>query len=345
MGNFFGSPEFKRALKKQSGGSVKKKKKSGRGRKHARKAAPRKRRFVKARGRHAGTTRKGRARRRVIRSKSRRHRVKGYTIKRGRRAGKRVKMHYSYEAAAFENPLSTGEVVVVGIIGVLGALVAQGADRFAATHALSGTIAADGGGLEDSPPQGKDYNANSVNAPMGLVRGAIAAGLALVPLVGAHFVRSPMARTSMQAFGFGALIRTGLKVGSDVTGWAMRKSAMGQRLFQPEIVAHALDKKFAADLKANKDLAALQGMPILGGVVSQSVSAGMLAQNANSRTPCQQMQQQFAPPPPPPPAGMGAPLYTPPAAAPAAEPPSASKPNGIVHHVSGGNLYNPSLRD
>lgn len=298
-----------------------------RGRRRSRKhAAPRKRYFRKA----SGTTRRGRRRRRVVRSRSRRHYVKGYTVKRGRRAGKHVKGHYSYEAAAFENPLSTGEVVVVGLVGVLGALVAQGADRFAATHALTGTIAADGSGLTDAPGKGQDYNANSVNAPMGLLRWGIAAGLSIVPIVGAHYIRSPMARTSLQAFGFGALIRTGLKAGSDLAGWAMRKQALGQRLFAPEIMAHAADKSFMAQVKTNPDMQ-LPPAPVLGGTDTQ-----MLAANPNGKQGCadcpkgQPQNQQFSPPPPPP--GVGSP--------PAQQhqaPPQQPASNG----VSGYRLYAP----
>lgn len=313
-------------------------------RRHA--SAPRRRRrtsrkrYMRVRtGRAAGLTPKGRPRRRVNRRRSRRHYVRGYTIKRGRAAGRHVHGHYSFETpAALENPLSTGEVVVVGVIGVLGALVAQGADRFVATHALTGTVAADGSGLQDAPGKGQDYNAVSVGAPMGLVRWLVAAGLTAMPLVGAHYIKSPMARTSVQAFGFGVLIRTGLKAGSDAVAWMTRKTAFGQRLFLPEITAHAMDAQAQKQLKAAPDTQ----LPAI--TVVDVAAAQMLAGIPQQRQlgvgkcgDCAQKKTQSAvppmPPPPPAPGVSGLPFAPPPAAetapAPAPAPAPAAHSNGV----------------
>jgi len=284
-----------------------------------------------SRGRHAGK----RIRRRV-----RRHRVKPYSYtRRGKRV--HVKKHMSYEAGVMENPLTTSEVVVAGLIGIVGAMSASFVDRAIAGHALKGTIAADGSGLTDAPAQNQPYNVDAVAMPLDFKRAAAGLGLGIAPIVGAHFVRSPMVRTSLQSFGFGAIIRTGLKAGDDLLGWAFRKKSFGQRYYPAEIQAHVS----AAALKAATSAAPEQGaLPAVGstsqlaGVPSRQLGTGGCSDCSKK----QQMQQTQAPPPPP--AGYGAPpapYPSPPAPIPQ-PPPAAAHTNGAPQYQ---RFFNPAAAE
>ncbi len=200
------------------------------------------RNLAKARSR---VTRAGRRRGQLNR---RPHQVRGYY---GYRNGRRyhVKAHHSREdnrrrRGAMENPLGVGELMVGGLTGVIGFGVADVLDRFLATHALTDSGQKDANGFEvytDTPPTSGNYsglyNATAILAPMDAVRWAAGIGLAAVPLVGAHFIKSPTGRAALQFFGFGAGIRVVGKGLVDLSSMLLKKTSSGQRLYDAELRA------------------------------------------------------------------------------------------------------------
>jgi hypothetical protein len=180
------------------------------------------------------------------------HYVRAYHAKRRNSRRYYVPRHWSREEArrrrhgAMENPLGMGELVVGGLTGVIGFGLADVLDRFLASHALTDTGQKDANGFEvynDTPPTSGNYqglyNATAILAPMDAKRWAAGLGLAAIPLVGAHFVKSPVGRSALQFFGFGAGIRVVGKGLVDLTAYMTRKTSSGQRLYDAELRAMA----------------------------------------------------------------------------------------------------------
>lgn len=196
--------------------------------------------------------RRGRMAGKTIRRKLRRHWVPGHS-----RKGKHVKGHYSFERSARSNPADLGELVTIGVLGGIGALISLGADRFVATHAVG--VDQDGKALPaptngvyiDQPGKGQDYDQRAVNAPIwsSLLRLGVGVVLAAGPVLISAKVRPGMGRAALYGFGVGAGIRFTTKLFTDVVAMAMAKNAWGQRLFAPEISAANASKALKADMQ------------------------------------------------------------------------------------------------
>lgn len=118
-----------------------------------------------------------------------------------------------------ENPLSGMELFVGAVTGLVGFLATSLTDRAIATRESA---------LVKSP-----------SAPIysDFYRLGAAVGFAAVPLVGAHFIRSPLWRSGMQFFGVAALLYLTGKVAQDLGGKLLADNDTGKRLFGGEIAA------------------------------------------------------------------------------------------------------------
>lgn len=159
------------------------------------------------------------------------------------------------------NPLSMGEIIVGGVVGTVGYVASLGLDRYMATHAF--TTATGATTWTDVPGVGQSYNWQATTAPMSLQRWAAGGALAVVPLLVSAKVKSPMAKTSIQLFGIGALIRVLGKGATDALAAMTGKSQFGQRLFGDEILAQnsAMDVKAMAALNPATSLTPLATVP------------------------------------------------------------------------------------
>jgi len=195
--------------------------------------------------------------------------------------------------------LTGGELVVGGITGVLGYVGADVLDRFLATHALAGTVTTGTqGGSLDTPAAGQVYNYQAVAAPMGIKRWGAGLGVAAVPIILAGFIKGPMARSSLQFFGIGALLRTLGKGATDLMVMLTGKGATGMRLYADEISASNAAKNAAASPTAQLPSVA----PVALSGIPQQVGRriGGCCANCASGLPCTnaakpQMQQQVPP--------------------------------------------------
>jgi hypothetical protein len=128
-----------------------------------------------------------------------------------------------------ENPLSGMELFIGGITGLVGFIASSMTDRALATR--------------DSAV------VKSASAPIysDLYRLGAAASLAAFPLIGAHFIRSPLWRSGLQFFGVASLLYLGGKLFQDLGAKMLHDNTTGQRLFQGEIAAQ--DMLAAAEKK------------------------------------------------------------------------------------------------
>ena len=209
-----------------------------------------------------------------------------------------------------ENPLEGAQIIVGVITGGAGAFVAELADRYLATHALTDKNAKDASGNElyaDTPPTSGAYanlmNPAAIVAPMNITRWGVGAGiLGLGPIVVAHWVRSPTGRAGLQMFGFGALLRTTAKGVGDLFAKLTTKYAWGQRLFDAEMRAASLNGSSSYPVASLPSTglgrSALQPKPRCG---CNSCKAGLGACCGQAVT----APPQPPPPPPPLPASRG----------------------------------------
>jgi hypothetical protein len=118
-----------------------------------------------------------------------------------------------------ENPLSGMELFVGAVVGLVGFLAVSLTDRALATRESA---------IVKSP---------SAPIYMDFWRLGAAVGFSAVPLIGAHYVRSPLARAGMQFFGVAALLYLTGKVAQDLGGKLLADNDTGKRLFGGEIAA------------------------------------------------------------------------------------------------------------
>jgi len=206
------------------------------------------------------------------RSSGRRHRVRGHTVRRGNKRY-RVRGHMSHESprkrrrnraithhrshrrisrrrgGAMENPLTGMELAVGAVTGVVGFIAADALDRVLATHALgasaSGATGSDGKPLYGDTPMTTGayaglYNATAVLAPMDWQRWLAGAGITVTPFVVAAFIKSPVGRSSLQFFGFGAGVRILGKAVTDLMAKFFGRTSWGARMYDGEARAAAL---------------------------------------------------------------------------------------------------------
>ncbi len=128
---------------------------------------------------------------------------------------------------ALENPLSGGELALAFVAGSVGYLLSDVLDRYLATSS-------------EAAQQAKISNADAVNTPPGIMRVLAQAGVAALPLIGAYFVRSPMARASLQGAGLGSLFHLGGQLfKSYMIPKLLPNNATAQRLYGEAIAGAA----------------------------------------------------------------------------------------------------------
>jgi hypothetical protein len=254
-----------------------KRRSSGRRRLSMKKSAVAARRRRRSHAAAAESPKRRRRSSRKRRSSGRRHRVRGHTVRRRGRTH-RVRAHLSREtprkrrrsrrrsrramthhrshrrysrrrSGAMENPLSGMEIAVGAVTGVVGFISADALDRVLATHALgasaSGATGSDGKPLYGDTPTTTGayaglYNATAVLAPMNGWRWLAGAGITITPFVIAAFIKSPVGRSSLQFFGFGAGVRILGKAVTDLMAKFFGRTSWGARMYDGEARAAAL---------------------------------------------------------------------------------------------------------
>ena len=137
-------------------------------------------------------------------------------------------------------PLEGGLDFFSGLFAVtIGYLVASGADRMGATHAL--TPSTTQGGFIDAPAVGQIYDSESPQTPIWSsgMRIAFNALAFAAPLGVSAFVKSKGPKSFFQLMSFGALARVLGKTADDGMSYALNTTAFGMRLYAPEMAAQA----------------------------------------------------------------------------------------------------------
>lgn len=221
----------------------------------------------------------------------------------GRIAGEGRRRRRHHRRGALENPVGGWEILIGIVTGVAGYSTADLIDRFVVSR---DRFQADGKTLKKK---------RSNTAPLTddlLVRGGVGVAVAAVPLIGAHFVRTPWIRAALQFFGFGAAFHLTGKAIDDLATYALKDGtaaadgtpSMGQRLFPRELDS----RSYVGD--------GLSGLPNacagcgradgLGGMCCKrtlspsgatSVQRGQPAQPPQSAPPETTVQQPYIPPP------------------------------------------------
>jgi hypothetical protein len=150
-----------------------------------------------------------------------------------------------------ENPLTGVELFIGTLTGLMGFGTADVVDRLIATHALTGVTSGTMTAYTDVPPTanpvqgtkatyGSLFNSTAVCAPMNLERWGVGLLISGVPILIGHFVSAPVGRSSLQFFGFGALMRVAGKGLIDMVAALSKSNPTGQRLYSGEQRAAAI---------------------------------------------------------------------------------------------------------
>lgn len=137
-------------------------------------------------------------------------------------------------------PLEGGLDFFSGLFAVtLGYIFASGADRFAATHAL--TSSSTQGGFVDAPAAGQIYNSESPSLPIwsSPMRLLAAAASMFVPLGLSAVIKSRGPKSFFQLWSFAAIARTVGKAADDGLSMGLKSTSFGLRLYSPEMAAAA----------------------------------------------------------------------------------------------------------
>jgi hypothetical protein len=238
-----------------------------------------------------------RGRRRIsYKTRGRRRQAKAILVRTQRRGKRRVRITRirgrGVHRFALENPLTGGELVIIGITGVVGATAGNLVDRLLATHALN--TASGQGGATDSPDATKDqvYNFQAVAAPMDWKRWAAGIGGAAVPLAIGAYVKSPGWRSTWQGLGIGWGLNTLITGATNLMTMIFGKSAFGQRVYANEISAANAAKNAKA-----QGASALPAVPVIG------LAAPAPTAPAPQTAPCAKCTRQVA-------VGMGCPCQS-----------------------------------
>lgn len=208
-----------------------------------------------------------------------------------RRRGRGRRRH-----GAMENPLSGVELFVGSLFGLTGFAIGDLTDRLIATHALtlkSAATTTTPALYADNPPTTGSYaglfNPTAITSPMNLPRWANAVGAPALVFVVAHFVKSPVARSSMQFFAFGYGVRGVGKGIMDLMAKVTTSFGLGQRLYDGEMRAQVLKAN-----SGSNQAAALANLPAAGlGQPARQLAAAPCA-TANCGN-CAKCKQQPAP--------------------------------------------------
>lgn len=137
-------------------------------------------------------------------------------------------------------PLEGGLDFFSGLFAVtLGYIFTSGADRFAATHAL--TASTTQGGYTDAPAVGQIYNSESPSLPIWSsgMRMAAAAVSIFAPLGLSAVIKSRGPKSFFQLWSFAAIARTLGKAADDGLSMGLKTTSFGLRLYSPEMAAQA----------------------------------------------------------------------------------------------------------
>ena len=210
------------------------------------------------------------------------------------------------ESYMMENPLGGAEIFVGGLTAITGFALWDAADRVWASHAVT-TGANDASGnptYTDTAPTTGSYpgllNGTAILAPFSAMRFANGVVFAALPLIGGHFIKSPMGRSAVQCFGLGALVGFGGKLVQQLVARLTIKTAFGERLYVNE--QRALVNKqsqgggtpmFPVANVASTGLGRQTGVASCCSSCAMGGPCGCVAANKH-------MVQMGAPPPPPP---------------------------------------------
>lgn len=207
---------------------------------------------------------------------------------------------------AMENPLSMGEMVVMGIMGAVGFGLGSLVDRMICSNPV--TVNAQNQ-LIETPGAGAVYNVDAVNAPMGITRWAAGLGVPLVLGWSAGFIGGPWTKVVLQGTAVGWGIRTLGKGIDDLMAYLLGGKAgtagsgrYGAQWYAPEI--HAINAVKAVGTSTLPPLT--QGSYSLNTPsvqTLQGIPAIMQRQpQPQYARPAPQQRTVAAPPPAPPPA-------------------------------------------
>jgi hypothetical protein len=272
--------------KSRSGGKRKSAKRVAAGKKAA---ATRRRNKVLRRGRKSSSTRIHRGRKSALQKQLE---SEGYAYESRRSWRSRRRRRHG----AMENPLSGVELFVGSLFGLTGFAIGDLTDRFIATHALtlkSAATTTTPALYADNPPTTGSYaglfNPTAITSPMNLPRWANAVGAPALIFTVAHFVKSPVARSSMQFFAFGYGVRGVGKGIMDLMAKVTTSFGLGQRLYDGEMRAQVLKAN-----SGSNQAAALANLPAAGlGQPTRQLAAAPCAGGCG----CAKCKQTAAPTP------------------------------------------------
>ncbi|MDE3097530.1 MAG: hypothetical protein KGK07_16210, partial [Chloroflexota bacterium] len=285
----------KTMAKKKRAASKRKKTYSRKGKKHYRRKGKvhHRRKGRKHARRHVRQHRLTALGRRIARSHAKKGRVKrskktGRFSKRGRTAGLIVRE--SRRRGAFENPLSGMELGVGLAAGVVGYALAQGVSLY---FARRDNVFTAGG-----PPGATAFDVPLWHQP---VRLGVGVALAVVPLVGAHFVSGPKLRSALQFAGFAA----GLFVAGKLVTDAAAKFLPDNQIVRDYLPGQLATQNALATIPASKGGTGAGALPAGVGCRScgsshlpaQPVAGGLPAPAAGQVTTPTMSTQTAAPPP------------------------------------------------
>lgn len=276
------------------------------------------------------------------------HSKKKKKSKKGKSKSKgRAKENY-----VMENPLSGVELFFGSVTGLLGYGLSDAVDRFVASHAL--TTDAQGNLIDPKDANGR-YNSTLIAAPMGMARWAAGILPPAVGLVGAHWIKSNVGRSTVQMFFFGYGLRTLGKGLTDLVSYLSRKTSIGKRLYNTEQSAQQLTMASYDTTTLHTGLGSAHGnhkqlgvgKPRCGACAPCRTGVGACCGTVNVPPPAPQPQPPPPPPPtpptvllvPPPPTPQFVPPQPPPPPPPP-KPPSVSGPLGMT---LGGPLFAPHM--
>jgi hypothetical protein len=175
----------------------------------------------------------------------------------GRIAGEGRRRRRHHRRGALENPVGGWEILIGIGTGSAGFVLSDLLDRWLVSRARTG---ADG-----KTALGMRWNTAPLTDDL-LVRGGAGVAMAAVPLIGAHFIRSPGWRAALQFFGFGAAFRLVGKAADDLGTYLLRNGkasadgpAMGRRIYGTELnsrKAIAVEEGLPADYYGTAGLGA-----------------------------------------------------------------------------------------
>jgi hypothetical protein len=154
---------------------------------------------------------------------------------------------------ARKNPLGAMEIFFGGFTFLVWFGVTDFADRMIATHALTDKGTKDAAGNElyaDTPPTSGSYkglfNSTAITAPMNLTRW-LAGGMFIVVPLGLANIKGlgDVGKGAMQMMGYGAVARVLGKGLIDLLAFLTKTTATGQRLYDGELRAAALENEAA----------------------------------------------------------------------------------------------------